>query len=138
MCPMKKRFSFCMIIIGFSITSKAQISKMDTTQQSEKIVRELLQVVRSGKAPERAGEFMADTVIANQMNSEKLEAIKRTPQNYADHIRDFLNMYGPYTFHITELIANNNKVYTRWTQVGRHMADIDGHKATGLPLTEIG
>lgn len=108
------------------------------THQSEKIVRGFLQAVRSGNEPDSAAEFMADTVLAHQLNSENPEMIKRTPQNYAGHIREFLTLYGKYEFEITDLIANSDKVYVRWKQVGKHLADIDQYKATGLPLTEIG
>ena len=127
----------CLIIISIQIT-QAQKHNMTTTQESEKVVRDFLQIVRSGKTPERAAEYMADTVIAHQMNAEKQEAIKRTPQNYTEHVRDFLSQYGPYAFQVTELIASDNKVYARWEQTGKHMADIDQYKATSLPLTEIG
>ena len=134
---MKVILVVCLITISMQIT-RAQKHNMNTTQESEKVVSDFLQIVRSGKAPERAAEFMADTIIAHQMNSEKQEAIKRTPQNYTEHIREFLNQYGGYSFNITALIASNNKVYARWEQTGKHIADIDQYKATGLPLTEIG
>lgn len=134
---MKRVLLICLAIVSVQ-TVQAQNLKMNTTQESERVVRSFLEIVRSGKDPEQAREFMADTVIAHQMNAEKQEAIKRTPQNYTEHIREFLNQYGRYTFEITELIANNNKVYTRWEQNGKHMTDIDQYKATGLPLTEIG
>jgi predicted ester cyclase len=81
---------------------------------------------------------MADTVLAHQMNAEKQETVKRTPQNYTEHVKDFIRLYGHYEFEITELITQGNKVYARWEQTGRHLADIDQYKATGLPLTEIG
>src|SRR3982751_826890 len=120
---------FNLLIIAFFInTNTAKAQQMNTTQQSEKIVREFLQVVRTGQAPERAAEFMADTVIANQMNAEKYEAIKRTPQNYTSHIKEFLSTYGAYQFEITELIANNDKVYVRWKQTGKHLTAIDDFK----------
>lgn len=132
-------YTFTLSVITFLINiTQTRAQQMNTTQQSEKIVRGFLQVVRSGRAPERAAEFMADTVIANQMNAENLEAIKRTPQNYASHIKEFLNTYGTYQFEITELIASNDKVYVRWKQTGKHVEAIDGFKPTGLPLTEIG
>jgi len=134
----KTRAYFFLAVLVFSIhIVKAQDKEMNSLKSKE-IVRNFLEVVRSGKAPERAAEFMADTVIANQLNSEKPEAIKRTPQNYTGHIREFLTLYGPYKFQITELIADNDKVYARWKQTGKHLADIDHYKATGLPLTEIG
>ena len=135
---MKIKIYFILAVLVFSMQASLAQGKKMNTLQSEKIVRSFLQDVRSGKAPQRAAEFMADTVIANQLTSEKPEAIKRTPQNYTEHIREFLTLYGPYTFEITELIANGDRVYARWKQTGKHLADIDPYKATGLPLTEIG
>jgi len=135
---MKTAFFNLLIIILLINMRSTQAQQMNTTQQSEKIVREFLQVIRTGNAPERAAEFMANTVIAHQMNAEKYEAINRTPQNYAEHIKEFLSTYGAYQFKITELIADNDKVYARWKQVGKHLSAIDGFAATGLPLTEIG
>jgi reactive intermediate/imine deaminase len=120
------------------LSAGAQTNKKMDIQQSEKIVREFLETVRSGKQPERAWKFMADTVLAHQMNSENPEVIKRTPQNYTEHVREFLTLYGQYDFEITELIAGNDKVYARWKQTGKHISDIDQYKATGLPLIEIG
>lgn len=127
----------CLLIAISSLPAGAQNNKMDT-QQSEKIVRGFLETVRSGREPDRAAEFMADTVLAHQMNSENPEVIKRTPQNYTEHIQEFLTLYGQYDFVITELIASYDKVYARWRQTGKHVADIDQYKATGLSLTEIG
>jgi predicted ester cyclase len=137
---MKKRsfIAFLSLITVLHNNTYAQTHQMNSTDQSEEIVRSFLQIVRSGKAPERAAEFMADTVLANQMNAENPEVVKRTPQNYTEHINDFLRLYGNYEFEITELIARDNKVYARWKQTGRHLTDIDQYKATGLPLTEIG
>jgi len=135
---MKTRISLMIAAILLSSqVSLAQQNKMETSA-NQQVVYNFLQAVRSGKEPDRAAEFMADTVIANQLNSENPEAIKRTPQNYTAHIREFLTLYGSYTFEITELIASGDKVYTRWKQTGKHLADIDQYKATGLPLTEIG
>lgn len=134
---MNKAFVTCLLAIISILPAGAQNKKMDT-QQSEKIVRRFLETVRSGREPDRAGEFMADTVLAHQMNSENPEVIKRTPKNYSEHNREFLSLYGRYDFEITELIASNDKVYARWKQTGKHVADIDQYKATGLPLTEIG
>jgi predicted ester cyclase len=101
------------------------------------LVRTFIDTVRSGKAPERAGEFLADSVIAQQMNAEKMETVIRTPCDYADHIRKFLRSYGPFQFEITELIADGNRVYVRWRQVGMHLGEIDGFTPTGKPLVEI-
>ncbi|HJP63313.1 MAG TPA: Rid family hydrolase [Mucilaginibacter sp.] len=116
----------------------AQNIRISKTKESEKIVKGFFQIVRSGREPERAAEFMADTILAHQMNSENPETIRRTPQNYANHIKEFLAQYGQYDLVITELIGNKDKVYVRWKQTGKHLQDIDGHKATNLRLIEVG
>jgi reactive intermediate/imine deaminase len=107
------------------------------TPGNKEIIKQFLENVRSGKYPEQSSLFMADTVQAHQMNSEEQTTVKRTPQNYTDHITEFLKMYGKYTFEITELIAEGDRVYARWIQKGKHLAEIDGYPATGKPLTEI-
>ncbi|MFB9841924.1 Rid family hydrolase [Mucilaginibacter ginsenosidivorans] len=136
---MKKILFACLSILTVSIQiTTAQKMSTTQTEESEKIVSAFFEVVRSGREPDRAAEFMADTVLAHQMNSENPEVVKRSPQNYADHVKEFLALYGRYDLEVTELIANGNKVYARWKQTGKHLQDIDGHKATNLPLTEIG
>jgi len=107
------------------------------TVENKATVKLFLEQVRSGKQPENAVSFMADTVLAHQMNAEEQTTVKRTPQNYTDHINEFLKMYGNFSFEITELMADGDKVYTRWKQTGKHLAEIDGYEPTGKPLTEI-
>src|SRR5487761_2309316 len=104
---------------------------------NKKIVNLFLDQVRSGKQPGNANLFMADSVLAHQMNSEEQTTITRTPKNYSDHVREFIEIYGNYKFEITELICDGDKVYARWTQTGKHLTEIDGYVPTGKPLTEI-
>ena len=104
---------------------------------NKEIVKLFLENVRSGKHPENASHFMADIVLAHQMNAEEQATVKRTAGNYTDHINEFLRMYGNYSFVITELIADGDRVYARWIQEGKHLSEIDGFPATGKPLTEI-
>ncbi len=111
---------------------------MTITEQSEKLVREFLEVIRSGREPHRAADFLAETVIAHQLNAEKPEIVHRTPKNYQEHIEEFLTIFGEFSFKITELIASNDKVYARWEQTGKHLAQIGQYQPTGLPLVEIG
>ncbi len=110
---------------------------MASTIDSKLIVRAFLQEVRSGRNPKKAAEYMAETVLAHQMNAENPQTIHRTPQNYAEHIEEFLGLYGRFEFEITELIAENDKVYARWKQTGRHLMEFDGFQPTHLPLVEI-
>jgi predicted ester cyclase len=113
------------------------LSKKPVSSSPEQLVQEFLLVVRSGVNPERTKDFMADKVLAHQVNAESPVTVIRTPQNYTDHVKEFLQLYGRFEFEITELIAQGNKVYARWKQTGKHLADIDGYKATGLPLVEF-
>ena len=71
------------------------------------------------------------------MNAEEQTTVKRNPKNYTEHVKEFLKLYGNYSFEITELIADCDRVYARWIQKGKHLVEIDGYEATGKPLTEI-
>ena len=109
-------------------------------QQSENnnlIIRDFLERVRSGKSPEDAKKYMADSVLAHQLNVENETTVKRTPENYTSHINEFLKMYGQFSFEITEILADGDKVYARWIQKGKHISDIDGYLPTGKPINEI-
>lgn len=101
---------------------------MNTTRSAEKTVREFLEIVRSGKSPERAAEYMADSVKAHQLNAENPEIVTRTPENYTQHVNEFIQAYGHYQFEITELIAGSDKVYARWKQTGNQTGDMDEFK----------
>ena len=105
--------------------------------ENKEIVRQFLEQVRSGKFPEKAVLFMADSILAHQMNSENQTTVIRTPRNYSEHIEEFVTLFGNFTFEITELIADEDKVYTRWKQIGNHLTEIDGYKPTGKPLIEV-
>jgi predicted ester cyclase len=110
------------------------------SQQSEtnkQIIREFLEVVRAGKKPEAASQYMADNVLAHQVNAENQTTVTRTHENYCNHIKEFINMYGSFQFEITELLADGDKVYARWYQSGKHLAEIDSYPPTGKPLNEI-
>jgi predicted ester cyclase len=112
-------------------------SKMPAKKHSVAIVQDFLLVVRSGKDPDRATEYLAPRVLAHQVNAENPVTVTRTPQHYADHVREFLKLYGPFDFQITELFGQEDKVYARWQQTGRHLAELDGYAPTGLPLVEV-
>jgi predicted ester cyclase len=129
------------LIILFSLFNFISLISMaqNSTNKSEspkEIVQHFLADVRSGLHPEKASEYMTDTVLALQVNSEIPVTVKRTPANYTAHIQEFLSMFGKYQFEVTEILSEGDKVYVRWIQRGKHLADIDGYKATGLPLVE--
>ncbi|MBA3926787.1 ester cyclase [Listeria rustica] len=87
--------------------------------KSEKeIVSEFFKIVRSGKEIERASEFMAETVIAHQVQAEKEYSVTRSPQDYSDHVQEMLDEYGDFSLEVQEVLADGAKVYVRWRQIG--------------------
>ena len=113
------------------------LKQRNPSTENKKLVKQFLEDVRSGKNPDHAGLYLADTLLAHQMNAEEETTVKRTPQNYAAHIKEFLTLYGNFKFEITEMIAEDDKVYVRWKQTGKHLGTIDWHPATGKQLVEI-
>jgi len=100
----------------------------------ERVVRSFFEVVRSGAAPDRAGEFMAPRVLAHQVQSEDPTTVERTPAQYAEHVREMLAAYGPFTVTLEEVLAARDRVYVRWRQQGH---DVGRPHATGRPVTEL-
>ncbi|WP_367867756.1 Rid family detoxifying hydrolase [Pedobacter sp. WC2423] len=113
------------------------LNQINSSAENKQLIRRFLEEVRSGKNPDRAGLYMADTLLAHQLNAEAETTVTRTPQNYAEHVKEFLTLYGNFHFEITEIIAEGDRVYVRWKQTGKHLATIDGHPATGKPIIEI-
>ena len=109
---------------------------MSQTKTSKEVVLLFLKNVRSGLYPDNAKDYMADTVLAHQVNSENPVSVKRTPENYAEHVKTFLALFGKFRFEVTELIAEGDKVYARWIQTGRHLSKLEGYEPTQLPLIE--
>jgi predicted ester cyclase len=104
----------------------------------ERVVRGFFEVVRSGRAPDRAAEFMAPRVIAHQVNAEaEGGAVERTPRNYADHVREMKAAYGDFKLDISELVAQGDRVYVRWRQEGAHLGEVDGFAPTRKPIVEV-
>jgi len=101
------------------------------------IVRDFLLHVRSGREVERVRQYMADTVLAHQIQSEQRLTVDRSPEQYAEHVREMIEAYGDFDLTIDELLADGERVYARWTQVGRHVGEVDGFAPTGRPVTEV-
>jgi len=106
-------------------------------QTTREVVQQFLDEVRSGRDPDQAHQLMAPHVLAHQLVSEAPTTVERTPANYAAHIREFLSIYGAFTFEVSALIVEGNLAYARWKQVGQHLMEIDGFAATGKPLVEV-
>lgn len=103
----------------------------------EQIVRKFFEEVRSGQNPDYATKLMAEQVLAHQVTSEEELVVSRTPQDYAEHVKEMIEAYGHFSLEIQEFLVQGNKVYVRWKQEGTHVGEIDGYQPTGLPVIEI-
>ncbi|MGE8038103.1 ester cyclase [Lysinibacillus sp. NPDC093692] len=103
----------------------------------EHIVKKFFEEVRSGKNPDYATELMAEQVSAHQVISEEELTVLRTPKDYADHVKEMVEVYGNFSLEIQEFMVQDNKVYVRWKQVGTHVEEVDGYQPTNLPVIEI-
>jgi predicted ester cyclase len=124
------------VIVLPSSDSSGLAANVSHEKSPKEVVSAFLGEVRSGFHPDKAALYMADTVLAHQVNSEHPVTVPRTPANYAAHVKDFLTLFGKFEFTITELLADGDRVYARWIQKGKHQARIDHYEATGLPLIE--
>ena len=100
-------------------------------------VRGFMADVRSGRNPDAIERYFAPCVSAHHMTSEGETTVGRTPADYAAHVREFLAVFGRFDFEVEELIAQDDRVYVRWRQQGRHLASLDGEKPTGARLVEV-
>ncbi|MGA3601899.1 ester cyclase [Lysinibacillus agricola] len=103
----------------------------------EQIVKKFFEEVRSGNNPDYATELMADQILAHQIIFEEELTVLRTPQDYADHVKEMVEAYGDFSLEIQEFMVQENKVYVRWKQVGTHVGVVDGYQPTSLPVIEI-
>lgn len=102
------------------------------------VVSGFINNVRSGKSPETAPMYMAAKIKAHQVVSGEEELVIRTPENYTEHIHEFLACFGQYHFEVQDMLCDGNKVYVRWKQSGKHLKSILGFEPTGKPLETLG
>ncbi|MFC4786418.1 ester cyclase [Nocardioides sp. MAHUQ-72] len=102
------------------------------------VVAEFLSRVRVTGDSRAAARLLADPVRCHQVVSEHQQTVLRSPAEYAAHVREMLEMFGPFTFHVTELLSQEDKVYVRWRQEGRDLRRPDGEPGTGVAVTEVG
>lgn len=103
----------------------------------EQIVRKFFEEVRSGNNPDYSNQLMAEKVLAHQIVSEEEQTVCRTPEDYAEHVREMIEEYGNFSLEIQEFLVQGSKVYVRWKQVGMHVGEIDGYQPTELPIIQI-
>lgn len=98
---------------------------------NKQIITDFFEKVRSGKNLNLAYKYMQDNVLAHQIiaESKKEIVIRRTPEDYAEHVNEMRKTYGEFSLSIEEILSDDNKVYVRWRQLG---------SVKGKPITEIG
>ena len=104
----------------------------------EEVVRGFIEKVRSGKNPDLVNKYLAPVVVAHQIVSGVSESIESTPENYREHVAEFLEPYGTFDLSIEEFLVQGEKVYVRWRQDGHHEGVIYGYEPTGLELSTVG
>src|SRR4029079_9186759 len=72
--------------------------------------------IRSGRALEQVHDYLQDRVAAHQLQAEAPETLARTPEDYADHVREMLAECGPFTLQLEEVLCDGDRVYVRWRQ----------------------
>jgi predicted ester cyclase len=108
-----------------------------SAEAPERVVRQFLAEVRSGRNPDAADRYFAPVVQAHQVTSEGVATVPRSPANYAEHVRQFLTLFGKFEFEVEELIASGDRVFVRWRQEGCHCGSIAGEAPSGKPLIEL-
>jgi predicted ester cyclase len=105
--------------------------------ESASVVAAFLARVRVTGDAQAARELMAPVVPCHQLTSEA-ETVLRSPDDYAAHVREMLAVFGRFAYTVTELLADDDRVYVRWRQDGHHLLTEAGQRGTGQPLREIG
>lgn len=121
--------------VAFSISPAIAESRGPASPSA--VVQGFLNEARSGRDPDAVVRFFAPKVQAHQVTSEGETTVVRTPQEYAGHVREFLATYGRFSFRVEEMIAQDDRVFVRWRQEGRHVGSVDGERPTGGQVTEI-
>jgi len=99
----------------------------------ESVVRGFLEDVRSGNHPDDAHRYLADVVLAHQLTGEQETTVRRTPGDYADHVRDMITDHGRFTLDVLMLVANDDLVAVTWRQTGEHHP----HIPAAVPVIEL-
>ncbi|MFE9693007.1 ester cyclase [Micromonospora sp. NPDC005806] len=110
---------------------------MIDSEVTRRVVGDFIMYVRSGREPHRAAEFMAPVVLAHQVQSEDEVTIARPPDDYAEHVREMTSTWGEFALTVDELLVDGARAYVRLTQVGRHLAPVDGLPPTGRTVRQI-
>ena len=102
------------------------------------VVARFLATVRHSGDARDAASVLAPRVRAHQITSEGSTSIERSTEEYAAHVREQLEIFGPFTFQVTEVLEQADRVFVRWIQRGHHLRNFDGTPGTGRPIRDVG
>ena len=86
---------------------------------AEEVVRGFLLDVRSGVRLERVDDYLDRRVTAHQgLPGAERAAVVRSPEQYAEHVREMLGAVGPWTFEVLGLTERAGLVQATWRQTG--------------------
>lgn len=122
---------------AFDVTPGVASTWPGISDASAVVVR-FLTTVRVTGDPQAARALMSEHVLCHQVTSEEPRTLVRTPDEYAEHVRDMVARWGRFDFRVTELLSEGDHVYVRWEQSGAHLRNEDGSRGTGVRLIEIG
>lgn len=100
---------------------------------AERVVRGFLEDVRSGKQPDDAHRYLADVVLAHQLTGEQEITVRRTPSDYANHVREMIAEHGRFTLDVLTFVASDDLVAVTWRQTGERHPHVDA----APPLIEL-
>lgn len=120
-----------------AVQAEAALAARAPAATPKAVVAGFLQDVRGGAHVERAGHYLAAQVVAHQLNAEAPAEVLRTPDEYARHVAEFKRSYGDFDLEVTELIAEDDRVYARWRQTGCHVGAVDGFAPTHRQVVEL-
>ena len=110
------------------------MSTAATNPSAAVVVRRFLEVVRSGRHPDDAHHYMAEQVLAHQLTGEHERTNRRTPADYADHVRAMLIEHGNFTLDILTFVTSDDLVAVTWRQIGERPPTGSG---STTPVTEL-
>ncbi len=72
--------------------------------------------------------------MAHQVRAGERKILLRSPENYATHVQEMIEMFGQFEFVVDGMLVDGDRAYARWRQIGRHIGVIDGYPPTGMIL----
>ncbi len=86
----------------------------------EDVVLRFLHDVRAGRHLDRAARYLAPRVTAYQGPPGGVHpVVVRTPEEYAEHVREMLSAVGPWTLEVLGPVRRRDLVEATWRQTGR-------------------